>query len=113
MQQLTTITVTATNECPHCGTEKERITGLDAHQLNVWLKDNYGEAIATVATGYEQTNGGFVWEHGGNYEITENNLLGGNGDGERARAAYEVFRFVYVDAANKTSNACNYCAQYL
>lgn len=48
MQQLTTITVTATNECPHCGTEKERITGLDAHQLNTWLKDTYGEAIAKI-----------------------------------------------------------------
>ncbi len=58
MATTTTITITATNECPHCGTEKERITGLDAHQLNTWLKDTYGEAIATVATGYEQTNGG-------------------------------------------------------
>lgn len=113
MNTKTIITITATNECPHCGTEKERITGLDAHQLNTWLKDTYGEAIATVATGYEQTNGGFVWEHGGHYDITDSDLLGGDGDGERNLKAREVFTFNYVDAVNKTQNACKYCAQYL
>lgn len=109
----TTIISTATNECPHCGTEKEHITNLDAHQLNTWMKDTYGEDIADVATSYQPTRNGFTWEHGGNYDITDSDLLGGDGDGERDLKAREVFTFNYVDAVDKTENPCSYCAQYL
>lgn len=112
MQQPTTITSTATNECPHCGTETEHISNSDAHVLGVWLQDNYGQALEDVATGYCETRTGFTWEHGGNYEVADSDLLGGNGDGERAREAGNVFQFVYDDSADKTEQACGYCARY-
>lgn len=116
MQQPTTITpieVISLNECPHCGTETELIGSSDAHVLGVWLKDTYNETLEDAATDYTETRTGFTWTHGGNYEIADSDLLGGRGDGERARKAGNVFQFVYYDAADKTEQACNYCAKYL
>lgn len=109
---ITVIECTAINECPHCGTETEHISDHDAHVLNVWLKDNYGVDLEDVATGYTETRTGFTWEHGGNYGIVDENLLGGNGDGTRAYKAASVFQVIYDDAVDKTEESCGYCARY-
>lgn len=109
---ITIIECTAINECPHCGTETEFVSDHDAHILNVWLKDNYGVDLEEAATGYTETRTGFTWEHGGNYSIVDENLLGGNGDGTREREASEVFKFAYYDDNDKTEQACGYCARY-
>ena len=109
---ITPIEITTINECPHCGTETELIDNYDTHVLNVWLKDNYGEVLEDVATGYCETRDGFTWEHGGNYGIIDSDLLGGSGDGTREREATEVFKFLYYDSPNKTEQACGYCARH-
>ena len=115
MQQPTTITpidVISLNECPHCGTETEFINDSDAHVLDVWLKDNYGEKLEDVATDYTETRTGFTWGHGGNYGIIDSDLLGGNGDETRAYKASTVFQFLYDDSADKTEESCGYCARF-
>ena len=109
---VTPIEVISVNECPHCGTETEFISDSDAHVLDVWLKDNYGESLEESATDYTETRTGFTWEHGGNYEIADSDLLGGNGDGERARKASTVFQFLYEDSADKSEETCGYCARF-
>lgn len=109
---ITPIEITTTNECPHCGTEVEFVDNFDAHVLNVWLKDNYGETLEESATNYEETSSGFTWEHGGNYGIIDSDLLGGSGDGAREREAGAVFKFLYYDAPDKTEQACGYCSRY-
>ena len=109
---ITVIECTAINECPHCGTETEHISDHDAHVLNVWLKDNYGETLEVAATDYEETRTGFTWTHGGNYGIVDSDLLGGKGDGERERRACTVFQFLYDDSVDKTEESCGYCARY-
>ena len=115
MEQPTTITpidVISLNECPHCGTETEFINDSDAHVLDVWLKDNYGEKLEVAATDYTETRTGFTWGHGGNYGIIDSDLLGGDGDGERERKAATVFQFLYDDSADKTEESCGYCARF-
>lgn len=110
---ITTIEITATNECPHCGIETELISDSDAQALDEWLQDNYGQALEDIARGYCETRSGFTWEHGGNYAKTDKGLLGGDGDGARAHKASDVFEFAYDDSADKTDWACGYCSRYL
>lgn len=111
--EIQTIVITATSECPYCGIESESISDRDAHALEAWLKDNYGETLEDAAREYEETGTGFTWEHGGGYDITDADLLGGTGSGERSSKAGDAFQFVYVDSDDKTGHACGECARYM
>jgi len=106
------IEINATNECPHCGTETEAVTDMDAMQLNNWLQAHYDETLEDVANDYEETADGMTWSHGGNYSILDSDLLGGNGGGAREEKTKETFKFDFYDAVDKTENACGYCARY-
>ena len=110
---ITPIKITTINECPHCGTETEFIDSSDAHALNEWLQSNYSETLEVAATSYTEARDGFTWEHGGNYEIADSDLLGGSGDGTRARKASTVFQFIYYDSPDKAEESCGYCARYM
>lgn len=109
---ITAIDIISLNECPDCGTETEFISDSDAHVLNVWMKDTYGQELEDTATDYTETRDGFTWEHGGQYAILDSDLLGGNGDDARTRAASEVFQFFFDDSADKTEERCGYCARF-
>lgn len=111
--KLQTIEITATSECLYCGIEIEHISDSDAHALDGWLQDNYGETLEDAAREYEETRTGFTWEHGGGYDIADSDLLGGTGSGERSSKAGDTFRFVYVDSDDKVADACGECASYM
>lgn len=107
------IIIEAISECPYCGIESESISDRDAHALDTWLQDNYGETLEDAAREYEETGTGFTWEHGGGYDVTDSDLLGGTGSGERSNKAGDTFQFVYVDSDDKTGYACGECASYM
>ena len=111
--KLQTIEIAAISECPYCGIETELISDRDAHALDSWLKDNYGETLEDAAREYAETSTGFTWDHGGGYDIADSDLLGGTGSGERSSKAGDVFQFIYYDSDDKTGDACGECARYM
>lgn len=111
--KIQTISIAATSECPFCGIKTELINDHDARALNKWLMNNYGETLEVAARGYTETCTGFTWKHGGGYDITDSNLLGGVGDGDRSSKAGDAFQFAYYDSNDKTGDACGECASYM
>ena len=110
--KLQSIGIAAISECPYCGIETELVSDRDAHALDTWLKDNYGETLEDAAREYTETSTGFTWDHGGGYDIADSDLLGGTGSGERSSKAGDVFQFIYYDSDDKTGDACGECAHY-
>ena len=78
MKPLVTATVST---CISCGLCRERVDRHSAPVIIEWIRSK-GREPEDVIRGYSPArNGGFLWEHGGNYAVIDEDMLGGDGTG--------------------------------
>lgn len=111
---MTTITCTTASTCPHCGLTRERLPHDGVVLIDEFLKEHYGESLRDTARAPRMTrSGNMTWAHGGGYAVVDEDLLGGDGTGQREDELNRAGIYVRGGRGNGRLEACVECRKWL